>query len=227
MTKYDTCTIINSTIFGVKLRGIKLNKIITISREFGSGGKELGKRLADKLDYAYYDAEIITLLAKETGMSEEYIKNISEKGVYPTAFQFGKTFATFGALQSSQMDILVKQQEVLKRIAEKGNAIIIGRGADSILKSYSPLNIFVYANMEAKMARCKLKGSEDENLSDKELEKKIKQIDKGRKNFYSVISGKDWGEKGNYDLLINTSNIEIKDIIPFIADYAECYFRKG
>ena len=63
-----------------------MNKIITISRKFGSGGKEIGKRLADKLGYSYYDSEIVTLLAKETNMSEEYLKNISEKGVYPYAF---------------------------------------------------------------------------------------------------------------------------------------------
>ena len=71
-----------------------MNKIITISREFGSGGKEIGKRLADKLGYAFYDSKIIDLLVKETGMSEEYITNISEKREYPMPFQFGKTFVT-------------------------------------------------------------------------------------------------------------------------------------
>lgn len=203
-----------------------MNKIITISREFGSGGKELGKRLADELGYSYYDSEIITLLAKETGMSEEYIKNISEKGIYPMAFQFGKTFASFGALQSNQTEILVKQQEVLKKIAKKGNAIIVGRGANFVLKDYNPLNIFVYANMESKIRRCKEKGSEDENLSDKELEKKINQIDKARKNFYGMISGREWGEKDNYHLMINTSDFEIKNIIPSITQYVETFFRR-
>ena len=203
-----------------------MNKIITIGREFGSGGKELAKRLADELGYSYYDSEIITLLAKETGMSEEYIKNISEKGIYPMAFQFGKTFASFGALQSNQTEILVKQQEVLKKIAKKGNAIIVGRGANFILKDYNPLNIFVYANMESKIRRCKEKGSEDENLSDKELEKKINQIDKARKNFYGMISGREWGEKDNYHLMINTSDFEIKNIIPAITQYVETFFRR-
>lgn len=204
-----------------------MSRIITISREFGSGGKEVGKRLSDKLGIPYYDSEIITEIAKETGLSEEYIKNISEKGVYPTAFQFGKTFASFGALQSNQTEVLVKQQEVLKKIAEKGAAIIVGRGADVILKAYNPMNIFVYANMESKINRCKLKAKEDENLSDKELEKKINQVDKGRKTFYSIISGAEWGAKENYNLLINTSNIEIKTIIPSLADYIENYFERS
>ena len=78
-----------------------MNNIITISREFGSGGKEVGKRLADKLGYSYYDSEIINLLAKETGISEECIKNISEKGIYPFAFQFGKTFTASYILKSN------------------------------------------------------------------------------------------------------------------------------
>ena len=204
-----------------------MSRIITISREFGSGGKEVGKRLSDRLGIPYYDSEIITEIAKETGLSEEYIKNISEKGVYPTAFQFGKTFASFGAMQNNQTEILVKQQEVLKKIAEKGDAIIVGRGADVILKAYNPMNIFMFANMESKINRCKLKAKEDENLSDKELEKKINQVDKGRKNFYSIISGAEWGAKENYNLLINTSDIEIKTIIPSLTEYIENWFRRS
>lgn len=134
-----------------------MNNIVTISREFGSGGKEIGKRLADKLGYSYYDSEIITLLAKETGISEEYIKNISEKGIYPYAFQFAKSFAMYGKMQNSQTEILVAQTKILRKIAEKDNAIIVGRGANSILKEYNPMNIFVYASMESKIKRCKEK----------------------------------------------------------------------
>lgn len=187
-----------------------MNKIITISREFGSGGKEVGKRLADKLGYAYYDSEIINMLVKETGMSEEYIKNISEKGIYPFLFQFGKTFTASYLLQKNQTDILVNQTKILKQIAEKGNAIIVGRGANVILKEYNPINIFVYANMESKVVRCKNKAPKEEKLTDKELINKIKSIDKNRKAFNNLISGTEWGSKENYDLCINTSNIEIK-----------------
>ncbi len=106
-----------------------MNKIVTISREFGSGGREIGKRLAEKLGYAYYDTEIINLLAKETGMSEDYIKNISEKSVYPVAFQFGKTFTMTNSFYKNQTDILVKQTNIIKQIANRGNAVIVGRCA--------------------------------------------------------------------------------------------------
>lgn len=85
-----------------------MNKIITISREFGSGGKEIGKRLADELGYAYYDGEIVNLLAKETGLSKKYIENISEKGIYPYPFNFGKTFYALNTMQNDQSNVLIK-----------------------------------------------------------------------------------------------------------------------
>ena len=201
-----------------------MNKIITISREFGSGGKEIAKRLADELGYAYYDSEIIKLLAKETNMSEEYIENISERGVYPYAFQFAKSFAMYSAMQNNQTEILVKQAKILKQIAQKGNSIIVGRGADTILKDYNPMKIFVYADFESKINRCKQKAKEEENLTDKELEKKIKNIDKNRKELNNLISNAEWGKKENYNLCIKTSNIEIKSIVPSVAMYIENWF---
>lgn len=203
-----------------------MNKIITISREFGSGGKEVGKRLSDKLEMAYYDEEIITELAKETGMSEEYIQNISEKGIYPQSFNFGRTFARFGVLQSSQTEILVKQQKIIKKIAEKGNCIIVGRGADVILKDYNTINIFIYSDMESKISRCKIKAPENENLNEKELEKKIIQVDKNRKKFHELISNLEWGDKKNYHLCINTAGLEIKEIIPALSEYIREWFRR-
>lgn len=200
-----------------------MNKIITISREFGSGGREIGKRLADKLGFSYYDKEIITAIAKETGMTEEYINNISEKGTSPYAFQFAKSFAIYSGIQTSQTDILIAQQKILKHIAKKGNCIIVGRGANVILKDYNPMNIFVYADMETKINRCKMKGKEE--LSDKELENKIIEIDKNRKKYHEIISSVEWGDKRNYHLCINTSRLEIKEIIPSLVNYIENWFR--
>ena len=86
------------------------------------------------------------------------------------------------------------------------------------------MNIFVYANIESKINRCKEKTKEDEHLTDKELENKIKNIDKNRKAFHSLISNAEWGNKENYNLCINTSNIEIKKIVPALAEYIENWF---
>lgn len=174
--------------------------------------------------YAYYDSEIINLLAKETNMSEEYIKNISEKGAYPYAFQFAKSFSTYTVMQNTQTEILVKQAKILKEIAQKGNAIIVGRGANTVLKEYNPMNIFVYANLESKINRCKKKANEEEKLSDKEIEAKIKNIDKNRKAFNNLISNAEWGNKENYTLCINTSDVEIKQIISPLAQYIKNWF---
>lgn len=201
-----------------------MNKIITISREFSSGGKEIGKRLADALGYAYYDTEIITLLAKETNMEEEYIKNISENGIYPQPFQFGKTFTASYILQKNQTDILVKQTKIIKEIAQKGNCIIVGRCANIILKDYNPMRIFVYADMESKIKRCQIKADPSENLTEKELVNKIKNVDKNRKAFNNLISSTEWDDKNNYDLCINTSNIEIKTLIKPLKDYINNWF---
>lgn len=204
-----------------------MNKIITIGREFGSGGREVGKRLADELGFAYYDSEIITQLANETGLTEQHIQNISEKGVYPYPFQFGKTFSLFNTLQSNHTEVLITQQRIIKEIASKGNCIIVGRGADVILKDYNPINLFVYATMESKIERCKKKASEQEKLSDSELEQKIKKVDKNRKNYYDLLSNQSWGRKENYTLCINTTNIEIKKIIKPLANYIENWFKES
>lgn len=207
-------------------KGGNMNKVITISREFGSGGREVGKRLADKLSIPYYDKEIISAITKETGMTEEYIQNISEKGMYPYAFQFAKSFATYSKMQSDQTEILVTQQKVLKEIASKGDCIIVGRGANFILREYNPINIFVYADMESKVERCRKKALKEENLTDKEMQNKIKQIDKNRQKYHTLISGLEWGKKENYHLCINTSRMEIKTIIPSLAEYIQNWFER-
>lgn len=201
--------------------------IITISREFGSGGREIGKRLADELGLAYYDGEIITLIAKETGMSEEYIQNISEKGVYPYTYQFAKSFLNSSPVQNSQIQVLVKQNEIIKKIASKGNCVIVGRAANAILKGEDTIDLFIYADMKSKVARCKQKADENENLSDKELEKKIIEVSKNREKFHNVVSNEQWGKKENYDLCINTSGVDIKSIITPLRMYIENWFRRN
>jgi len=122
--------------------------------------------------------------------------------------------------------VLVLEQKIIKQLAEKSNCVFVGRGADVILNDFDPLNIFVYATMESKIARCKAKASKDENLSEKEIVKNIKAIDKERRK-HSLLLGSDaWGEKENYDLCINTSYVEIKSIIPAIESFAKAYFKE-
>ena len=202
-----------------------MNRIITISREFGSGGRELGKRLAETLNYAYYDGEIATAVAEKSGLAEQYVNSIAERqfNVYP--IHYGRTFEFFAAPDSNYTKMLMAQQEFLQEMAEKSNCVIVGRGADRILEGFRPLSIFVYADMDSKVRRCRLKAPEGENLTDNELRKKIKQIDSDRAHYRRLFSDNKWGAKEDHQLCINTSGVEIKTLIPAVASYAISWFE--
>lgn len=200
-------------------------KIITVSREFGSGGREVAKRLSDILGIAYYDSEIIAEIAKQSELDANYVAYTLEKGIQLNIpLHFGRSLSYIPTTNPAT-DLLVAQHNIIKEIAAKGDCIIVGRAADVILKEYNPLRVFVYADMPSKIARCQGRAPEGENLTDKQMEKKIRQIDKGRADNYNLLSLSRWGEKTNYDLCINTSNMEIKDITPMLAEYAKQWFK--
>lgn len=199
--------------------------IVTVSREFGSGGRELAKRLADVLSVAYYDREIITAIAKESELNEEYVERVLAQVSNPSyPVTFSRTFFQPYTMNINAPQLFAVQHKVIKKIAQKSDCVIVGRGANTILREYNPFRIFVYADMSAKIARCKNRAAEDEILSEKELRRKIMQIDKGRSENHSLVSDARWGKKSGYDLCINTTNINIKEIPPLIADYAKRWF---
>ena len=193
-----------------------MNKIITIGREFGSGGREIGKRLAESLGIAYYDKEIMTEIANRTQLAEHYVHNIIEQG--PQMFfpiTTGRTLHQYNApdyVFRHHNAIYTAQATVLREMAEKSSCVIVGRCADYILRDLNPIRLFVYAEMEAKVKRCRLKAELHENLSDKDLIKKIKRIDKGRAKYYEYYTGHKWGKHENYDLCINTTSLSVKHV---------------
>ena len=198
-----------------------MRKIITISREFGSGGKEFGAYLAKELNLPYYDKEIISELAKKNKLSEKHIEEISERrpqDYYPVTF--GHTFIYLDNYYPIHQvnDIYVEQTAIIKEMAEKSDCIIIGRCADYVLKDYSPLRIFVYADTESKIKRCIERAPEDENLSDKERRKQRKRVNKGRAQYYEYYTTLKWGDKLNYDICINTSSCDIEALARSVAD---------
>lgn len=203
-------------------------KVITVSREFASGGRELGEKLAACLGYEYYDKEIISAIANEKGLNENYIASVIENGNFRTySIPIGRSFSLQPVFFNQQkIEILTAQEKVIKKIADTKNAVIIGRCADAILEDYDSFNIFVYSDMKSKIKRCRKYAPENENLSDEELLKKIKQINKNRKEYYEAYTDKTWGAKENYHLCINTNNIEIEKIIPAIAEYIKAYFKE-
>lgn len=192
--------------------------IITISRQFGSGGREVGKRLADELGYAYYDKELVTEIAKKTELNEHYVESVLESGGYRNyAFSFAHTMPVISPVPDTVTDVLVQQQKVIKAIGEKGDCVIVGRCADVILAKYNPVKIFVYADDASKIARCRERAADGEDVSDKRILKNAKAIDKGRAKLCDLLSSHPWGDKNSYDLLINTSGKDIKALVPALA----------
>lgn len=200
-----------------------MNRIITIGREFGSGGREVGKRLSDELGIAYYDQEIVTEIAKRTSFSEQYVQRISEHDPIPSyPIHTGVSFAgSLNPMMEQSYSIFFEQSDLIKELAEKSDCIIVGRCADYILEDKRPFKIFVYADIESRIKRCREKGPDNENLSDRELRRRIVDIDKKRAKYYEFYTDKKWGSRLNYDLMINTSNISIKEFVPVLAKLFE------
>ncbi len=204
-------------------------RIITISREFGSGGRELGKRMADILGFDYYDKEIILDIADKHDLDADYVENtIGKAGQNFRPLTFRNSFASMPYMQSVSTKLLAEQTGVIRKIAEKGrDCIIIGRNADLILASEKPFRIFVYADTDAKIKRCMERAESSEALTEKELLKKIRQIDTDRKKTRSIMSGDTWGQKELYDLLLNTTNWNMKELAPFVSEYAVKWFGRA
>mgnify|MGYP002553435527 FL=1 len=201
-------------------------KIITISREFGSGGRELGKRLAEELGIHCYDHEIIELIAKEHGFDERYVANISEKCIeaaYPTTI--GHRFAMPPVqIMDQGFQVAAAQQQIIENFAKQGDCVIVGRCADVILKDYHPLNLFVYADMDAKVERCMKRAPEGEHLTRSEMEKAIRRIDKERAQNHLMYADTKWGSKESYHLCVNTTHREIKQLVPALAQFCKDWF---
>lgn len=202
-------------------------RIITISREFGSGGRELAKRLADHLNIDYYDSEILTAVAKNSNTDENYVQNmLANHGwqQYPMTFRSTLTSTT---IHTNKINLLLEQKRVIEQIASlEKDFIIVGRNADVILEEYQPFNIFVCATTESKLKRCKERAPKDENLSDKELLRKMKQIDKNRSQTREILTNSKWGQRDAYHLTVNTTNWEIKELVNVVGAFANEWFNK-
>ncbi len=200
-----------------------MNKVITIGREFGSGGRELGRKLAEKLGWEFYDKEILTEIAKRTEFSENYIHQVVENSpheLFPITVAHSFSYVDTYIISQKQA-IFTEQEKVIKEMAEKSNCVIVGRCADYILKEYNPLKIFVYADMQSKIKRCKDRGDDVANLSDKKIKKHIKKIDKNRARYYSFYTGAEWGNKLEYDICVNSSNADIDKLATHLAELAK------
>ncbi|MBO5394844.1 MAG: cytidylate kinase-like family protein [Clostridia bacterium] len=199
-----------------KIKDVPLqNFVITISREFGSGGKYIAEQLAKRFKIKCYDKEILQRLAKETKIDIDTLEKLDEESFL---YDYAKTRVfddKDGASPSEKL--FLAQSKIIEDLYHEGSCVIVGRCAESVLSSYSNVfSIFVYATDDEFKIKRKMKY---ENLSREEAEAKIKKIDKQRASYYKKHTGKVWGEKRNYFLTFDTSKIGVKNAIDTIENF--------
>lgn len=202
--------------------------IIVISREFGSGGRELGKRMADILEYDYYDKAIICALATQLAQQQSGERRAADTISWRSIpYTYRHSFIAPATLHNVQASRLLQEKKVMEYIAGQGkNCIIVGQNADVLLHKFSPLNLFVCAEMQARVDRCIKYAREDEKLTPKQIERNIRALDKERAASRAVLTERAWGQRDAYHLTVNTTGWEIKALAPVIAEFARSFFER-
>ena len=205
-------------------------RIITISRQFGSGGRELGKRLAEQLCWDYYDREIIDALAAAEGLDPDYVKKtLANHGWHNIQLTYRSSFSHLLYDPGANTQMLVREREILREIAALGNdCVIIGRDADVILEDYRPFRVFVCADEAARLRRCmkhELNRPEAERLSERQILRNIRRIDRGRAHTREILTGREHGDGSAFDLTVNTAGWNIKKLTGALADFALRWFE--
>ncbi len=194
--------------------------IITISREFGSGGRTIGKEVAKILGYEYYDKDLVKMVALETGLDEGFIEQEGEYASGKNILSYIFSSSNRPVMNGMTMDdfLWVMQRKIVLDIAEKGHCVIVGRCADYILKDRSDcLNVFVHSSMENRAERIvRLYGE-----SEKSPEKRLEEKDKKRSLYYKRHTGREWGMSQNYNLSIDSGMFGIDKCVDIILDLAE------
>ena len=192
-------------------------RIITISREFGSGGRTVAKRVAEELQIPYYDKALVKQVAVETGFDEKYIEQEGEhapvKSMLAYAFAARGTQGVMNGMSANDF-LWVIQRKVILDLAEKGPCIIVGRCADYILKDRDDcLNVFVHAPMAQRADRIVRLYGESEQTPEKRLTDK----DKRRSVYYKNYTGQDWGRTQNYHLSLDSGKLGIENCVKIIV----------
>ena len=198
--------------------------VITISRQFGSGGHEVGEKLARQLDVPFYDKALIAMAAKQSGLSEEVFANADEKATSSLLYSMVMGSYSFGARVPgiNEMPIndklFIIQYDIIKKAAADGPCVIIGRCADYILREHENcLNVFVHANKEDRIRRSVMKKDCEERKAADFVTKKDKQ----RANYYNFYSNKRWDDLQNYDITIDTSRFTVDEAVELLMDAAK------
>ncbi len=197
--------------------------IITIGREYGSGGREIGQAVAKALGIAFYDKQIISLAAKKSGLSDEFIANNEQRMRGGFMLNLAAASAYSGGFFSSQYlplseSIFISQAQVIRDIANKESAVIVGRCADYILDGrQNTINVFIHAPQEERVKRIMRLHNVDEATAIKE----IQVSDKERGNHYFRYTDRKWGKAQNYDICVNSALMGVEKTVEMLVDLAK------
>ncbi len=196
--------------------------IVTIGRQFGSGGRIVGKKLAEQLGIPYYDKELINLASKESGICGEFFEKADEKNsgslLKALAMGFSMNNAIFQSNDYLSNESLFQiQSEVIRKVAAEGSCVLVGRCADYILRDEPDcVHVFISASWQDRVRRA----MEYNRVPEKEAEEFLKKADKSRASYYNYYTDKVWGAAGSYDLCVNSSLYGIDRTVDFIRQFA-------
>ncbi len=194
--------------------------VITISRQYGSGGRFVGKKLAEKLGIPFYDNELISMAAKESGFAESLFENAEKNTTYSLLYSlsmFGTSTGGMYGLPLSDKVFLI-QSDIIKKVAAEGPCVIVGRCADYVLRDVPDvIHFFLYSDIESRVARAK----KYYGLEEKKAREAIEKTDKKRAAFYNYYTGERWGDIKNYHMAIDTDSVGIDSCVEILASYVK------
>lgn len=201
------------------------NKVVTIGREFGSGGHEIGNLLATRLDIPLYDNNLVRMVAEKLDIREETARAVDEttlnsflKGFVLSSLEYTSSIKKNESSQPLSEQVYELQCEIIRKLAGRGPCVFVGRCADYVLKDQAEcINVFICADMEDRIKR--IAGRYD--LSERKAEDKIKKIDRERRNYYESHTGLFWGDIDSHQMLLNVSRLGIEKTV----DMLEAVYR--
>lgn len=204
------------------------NTIITIARQYGSGGHDIGKKLSEELKIPFYDKELLERAAKDSGFCQEIFENYDEKptnsflySLVMDTYSMGYSTAAFAEMPLNHK-IFLAQFNAIKDIAKEGPCVIVGRCADYALADFpNVVNVYLYADMQSRIARI----ARRHDVTDSKAKDLIQKTDKSRASYYNYYTNKKWGEATGYDLCLNTASLGIDGTIHMIREFVACKER--
>ena len=198
---------------------MKENLIITISRQYGSGGREIGRRLAERLGIPYYDKELIILAAERSGYARSLFEEADQKASNSMIFSLMRAGSMVNSYDLPLNDkIYLIQSGVIQQVARQGSCVIVGRCADYVLQDRFPcVNVFIHAALQKRMDRAvKVYG-----LSPDDVQSVLLKTDKRRETYYNYYTGRKYGDARNYTLSLDSLGVGIENAVSILAEYVQ------